>query len=330
MGTHKSLKLSPSRMKDYMQCPKLYYYKYELGLKTPATLATLRGTLAHYVFEYLFDFRPDSRTVETAVSMVYPCISMLKNPFLPVDEISVDTIEYLFRYRENYFEHMYAPGTDAYEAKHKETAEICYLLAQTDEKEFVASVEKAVQGWFAIEKPWKFEPTYRELHVGVAVGGTYVHGFVDRLDYVVDSKTGKTVVYVSDYKTGKKPSERYQGDAFFQLAVYSVILKHMKMCQVNQIRLMYVNAEKGEISMNVDAALIAQTETKIKTIGSAIRNSKRSGEWNTRKQVLCGWCHFKDVCPAFHKELDGLLPEDIEERLGRADYLGNSGRAQDS
>lgn len=325
MSTRKSLKLSPSRMKDYMQCPKLYYYKYELGLKTPATLATLRGTLAHYVFEYLFDFRPDSRTVETALSMVHPCISILKNPFLPVDEVSVDTIEYLLRYRENYFEHMYAPGTDAYAAKQKETAEICSLLAQTDEKEFAASVEKAVRGWFAIEKPWKFEPTYRELYVGAAVGGTYVHGFVDRLDYVVNSK-GKQTVYVSDYKTGKKPSERYQGDAFFQLAVYSVILKHMKMCEVNQIRLMYVAAEKGEIMVKVDAALIAQTEQKIKTIGSAIRTSKRLGEWKTRKQILCDWCHFKDVCPAFHKELDGLLAEDIEERLRRADYTDNSGQ----
>lgn len=329
MDTNKSLKLSPSRMKDYMQCPKLYYYKYELGLKTPATLATLRGTIAHYVFEYLFDFRPDSRTVETALSMVYPCLSMLKNPFLPVDEVAVDTMEYLLRYRENHFEHMYVQGTDAYVAKQKETTEICFLLAQTNEQEFVTSVAKAVRGWFDIELPWKFEPTYRELPIGVAVGGIYVHGFVDRLDYVVNSKTGKTVVYVSDYKTGKKPSERYQGDAFFQLAVYSVIMKHMKMCQVNHIRLMYVNAENGEISIKVDAALIAQTETKIKTIGSAIRNSKRLGEWKTRKQILCDWCHFKDVCPAFHKELDGLLAEDIEERLQRVDYLDNSGQAQE-
>ncbi len=328
MVASKSLKLSPSRMKDYMQCPKLYYYKYELGLKTPATLATLRGTLAHYVFEYLFDFRPESRTLETALSLISPCMSMLKNPFVPVDTMAVDTLEYLLRWRENYFEHTFTGDADAYAAKQKETEEICSLLSQSDELEFTASVEKAVRGWFTIEKPWKFEPTYRELHVGATIGGTYVHGFVDRLDYTVNPQ-GATIVYVSDYKTGKKPSERYQSDAFFQLAVYSVILKHMKMCQVHQIRLMYVAADKGEIKVEVDAALIAQTEKKIKTIGNAIRNSKRSGEWKTRKQVLCGWCHFKDVCPAFHKELDGLLAEDIEERLGRTDYLTNGGQTQE-
>lgn len=329
MSADNSLKLSPSRMKDYMQCPKLYYYKYELGLKTPATLATLRGTLAHYVFEYLFDCRPESRTVETALELIAPCMSMLKDPFVPEDKVAADTLEYFIRHRENCFEHSCAPGTDAYAAKHKEALEVRSLLADADEQGFSDSTAQAVRGWFDIEKPWKFEPTYRELHVEAVVGGIYVHGFVDRLDYVTNTK-GEQTVYVSDYKTGKKPSERYQDDAFFQLAVYSVVLKHMKMCQVNQLRLLYVAAQKGEIRVKVDDALIARTEIKIKTIGKGILDSKRLGKWQTRKQVLCGWCHFKDVCPAFHKELDGLLAEDIEKRSQRSDYTDNGGQDQNS
>jgi len=329
MGENKGLKLSPSRMKDYMQCPRLYYYKHELGLKTPATLATLKGSVAHYVFEYLFDYRPESRTVEAAVAMVSPCLAIMKDPLRPVDQVEIGSLEYFVRHRENCFEHAFDESSDRGAAKREEAANVRALLSGTDEQEFVQSVENSIRGWFTMEKPWKFEPTYRELYVGAKIGRVYVHGFIDRLDYTTNPR-GEKVVYVSDYKTGKKPSKNYEDEAFFQLAVYSVVLKRMKMCQVDHIRLMYVNTEKGVISVPVTDGLIKRTENKIRDVGAAIMNSARLGVWGARKQVLCDWCHFQEVCPAFHKELDGLLAEEIAERLARPDYVANSGRTQDS
>lgn len=312
-------------MKDYAQCPRLYYYKYELGIKTPPTQATVRGTVAHYVFEYIFDYRPESRTVDNAIDLVRPCLRMLMNPFISIHDVSIDSLEYLIRSREECFSENFIYGSEHYLSKEKETQETQRILPDADIEDFVASVEKSVRGWFTIEKPWKFEPTHREIHIGADVKGAYVHGYIDRLDYVASE--GKPVmVYVSDYKTGKKPSPRYEDDAFFQLAVYAVVLKHMKMCQVDRLRLMYVNSDKGELSVKVTKALIDKTEQKIKAISDGIKKSRASGSWKTAKQVLCGWCYFQDVCPAFHEELDGLLPEDIELRLTRPDYIVNNSK----
>lgn len=323
MTSSKTSKLSPSRMKDYAQCPRLYYYKYELGIKTPPTQATVRGTVAHYVFEYIFDYRPESRTVDNAIDLVRPCLRMLLHPFISMHDVSIDSLEYLIRSREECFSEYFISGSEHYLNKEKETQETQRIIPDKDIEDFVASVEKSVRGWFAIEKPWKFEPTHREIYIGATVKGSYIHGYIDRLDYVASE--GKPVtVYVSDYKTGKKPSPRYEDDAFFQLAVYAVVLKHMKMCQVDRLRLVYVNSDKGELSVKVTKALLDKTEQKIKAISDGIKKSREIGSWKTVKQVLCGWCYFQDVCPAFHEELDGLLPEDIELRLTRSDYIANN------
>jgi RecB family exonuclease len=550
--------LSPSRAKDFLQCPRLYYYKTILGIKTPPTEATLRGTLAHYAFEHVFNHPPQERTVETALTYVEPAWSMLRDPLVGRATVEEGSPEHRLRSAENRFREAIEPGSEDEERLLTEAAAALLVVPAERSEEFIETVRVAVRGWFAMENPAKFEPADRERYVRAKVGKALVHGFIDRLD-IIEDKSGVNRVFVSDYKglalntplptpkgwttmervrvgdwllspagtpvqvvektpeqvldcyellfgdgsrvvadavhlwpladgrvlsttellplvteapvalpavgvmdlpaqdlplspyiaggsvtradflhphspeyvtvlrasrgsveqrldilrgaasvsptgsivvrdsaiaellaecatlsgvgplrfsrereglrarfreadrapqpcivkvtqvksrptacvavdsedrlylagpgmvpthnTGKKPSERFADEAFFQLEVYAAALKESDGLETYQLRLLYTNEGRADsvLTRKVDAAVLERTKKKLAAVWDGIRQAEKTSRWPTRKQRLCDWCYFKDVCPAFHPELEGLLPEEVEQRLSRPD-----------
>ena len=139
-------RLSPSRIQDFIQCPRLFYYKTICKLRTPNTEATTKGTLAHYAFEHIFDHPRNERTAENAVPYVRQ------------------------HWEEIREEESYAPviamGEEAVEA----------MLIET---------ERMVRAWFDIETPANFDPEGRERWVRGELHEFGLHGIIDRLDKVV-------------------------------------------------------------------------------------------------------------------------------------------------
>lgn len=538
-----------------MQCPKLYYYKTILGLRTPPTEATLRGTLAHYAFEHVFNHPVDERTLDTALSYVDPAWSILVDPLKERALVDPGSAEFRLRSAEGRFRDLVDPGSEAETKILEEAATTMEVVPHEAVLQFLESVRRTVAGWFAMENPQKFTPRDRELYVRAKVGPATVHGYIDRLDAVVD-RSGVERFFVSDYKglsldtalptptgwttmgrvlvgdtllgpggttvrvvektptqrldcfrvqvadgasvvadavhlwtlfdgrvvstlemrslllagadvllpataavelpdvplptdprhagaycagpdllhplspeyltvlratrgsqaqraavldgvrsvspagtlrvhddavadllaecaalsgfgpvvfrrgedgfsapfdptaapvarvvssvspvpgvetccirvdaadslylcgrgmipthnTGRKPSERFADDAFFQLEVYAAALESAEGIETHQLRLVYTSEAdpKGVLTRTVTPASLTRTKAKIKSVWDGIRRSEENGNWPTRKQRLCDWCHFKSVCPAFHPELDGLLPEEIELRI---------------
>ena len=62
--------LSPSRAKDFKQCPLLFRLRMVDRLDEPGALATHRGTLVHAVLERLYDLPAGERTVSAALGML--------------------------------------------------------------------------------------------------------------------------------------------------------------------------------------------------------------------------------------------------------------------
>jgi RecB family exonuclease len=551
--------LSPSRAKDFMQCPRLYYYKTILGIRTPPTEATLRGTIAHYAFEHVFNHPLEERTLETALAYVDPAWSLLIDPLKERTLVEVDSAEFRLRSAEGRFRDLVEPGSDAETKLLEETATIIGIVNGDTVPGFLESIRRTVAGWFSMENPQKFTPRDRELYVRAQVGPALVHGFIDRLDAIVD-RSGVERFFVSDYKglaldtplptptgwttmgrvtvgdellapsgaivrvvektptqrldcfevrledkssvvadavhlwtladgrvvstlelrslllsgvpvalpaaaavelaeeelplpahlagsvgattellhplsleymtllratrgsiaqrlelldgvrsvsepglltvqdeaicgllaecaalcglgypvfrrrddgfsavfdpqaapspravasvepvvgvdtacvrvdsvdhtylcgrgllpthnTGRKPSERFADDAFFHLEVYAAALAAAEGIETHQLRLVYTSEAnpKGVLTRTVTPATLERTKAKIRSVWEGIRRAEESGNWPTRKQRLCDWCHFQSVCPAFHPELEGLLPEEVELRLSRPD-----------
>src|SRR5690625_4564461 len=157
----RALSLSPSRARDFMQCPLLYRFRTIDELPEPPSSAALRGTLVHSVLENVFDLPAASRTVEKAQELVGPA-----------------------------WEELLASEPEA----------AALFQAAEDLEKWLTSAEKLVSTWFGLEDPQRLEPQERESYVQTTVGpGLKIRGIVDRVDVagngairVVDYKTGRS------------------------------------------------------------------------------------------------------------------------------------------
>ena len=64
------LRLSPSRMNDFTNCPQLYKYRAIDLLPEPPSIDAERGKLIHTVLEDIFEFPKSDRTIEKAVHLL--------------------------------------------------------------------------------------------------------------------------------------------------------------------------------------------------------------------------------------------------------------------
>lgn len=64
------LRLSPSRINDFNNCPQLYKYRTIDLLPEPPSIDAERGTLIHTVLEDLFELSATERTLENAAEML--------------------------------------------------------------------------------------------------------------------------------------------------------------------------------------------------------------------------------------------------------------------
>lgn len=270
-------RISPSRASDYEQCPKLFYYKTLLGLSTPATVDTCKGTLAHHAFEKIFDHPREERTADNAVPYV----------------------------RQHWAELTQKPDYAA-----------ILGLGETAVESMLVQAEDLVRQWFSVERPHNFDPEERELYVKAHAAGVEVHGFIDRLDKVV-REDGSVLWYISDYKTGKPAREPYLEKAFFAMNVYALLVHKMLGIKVSKLRLIYVkNGSKDDVvSQLVSDHTLDRTERELKRIWAGIVRMAKNGEYPTRKGVLCNWCHFKDGCPAWATELANMPIENRDGEL---------------
>lgn len=302
-------RLSPSRVKDYFQCPRLFYFKSVLGISTPPTEATLRGNLAHVAFERIFDRPRSDRGVEHALLYASAALKVELDPF------GDHTSEHASAVSAGHG--LSGEVTPAERARWEGRSESALgIVGECGKDIFLSRLEKVVEGWYGLETPGRFDPAERELHVIASMFGVTVHGYVDRLDRI-QGADGEETVYVSDYKTGKIPSDRFLGEAFFQLEIYALLLARSSGTVVNKLRLLYTasGTQSGVITREVTPALLVGTEKKLRAAWNGMNSAHREGDWKGVKQPLCNWCHFKPVCPEYHPELRGLLPEEVQDRL---------------
>jgi putative RecB family exonuclease len=152
--------------------------------------------------------------------------------------------------------------------------------------------------WWCVEKLWDLEdpssvtPSGLEYEVQVEVSGVPLRGFIDRFSA---NQQGLTV---SDYKTGKTPNPRYSQDKFFQLFVYAVALRELGVGETTEAELLFLKDGERLHTEMTDADYESTIETLV-SVKSAIDQRCAAGEFEPNKTKLCGWCHFKPICPAW-------------------------------
>ncbi|MEP6855805.1 MAG: PD-(D/E)XK nuclease family protein, partial [Pedococcus sp.] len=150
-----------------------------------------------------------------------------------------------------------------------------------------------LETWFGLEDPTRLEPAERELYVETEVDGLVLRGYVDRLDVAPDG-----AMRVVDYKTGRSPSELFEGKALFQMKFYALVLWRLRGEIPRLLQLVYLG--NGEVMRYApDEHDLLSLERNLKAVWTAIERAATTGDWRPKTSKLCDWCDFREFCPAW-------------------------------
>ena len=236
-ATRRLDRLSPSRAKEFDQCPRRFWFGTVRGCSSPPTSATLKGNLFHSVFEQLYGLPREERGREPALELVEPAWSAMVEP-------------------------------DIGEASERELAssqEARFVIPAGSEAEslLLAETIQLIENYFdaEIERWWNFDPAGIELHLEAELGSLTLHGFLDRLDRY-ETAAGEERWVISDYKTGKLPKARFIDEAFFAMRLYALLLSETRGLTAHSLRLIFPGAptrKEAIISCAVDETMLAAT-----------------------------------------------------------------------
>ncbi|WP_128890819.1 RecB family exonuclease [Corynebacterium pelargi] len=158
--------------------------------------------------------------------------------------------------------------------------------------DFLIECRTLLRGYFEMENPLGFDPRSREQFVNTTLpNGVPVRGFIDRIDV---APTGQ--VRVVDYKTGKKPKPQYADDAKFQMRFYALVYWRLYGVIPHQLRLMYLKV-CDSLYMQPSKEELEYFERDLLELWASIERDGESGEFQAKKNALCGWCSFHQYCP---------------------------------
>jgi putative RecB family exonuclease len=149
--------------------------------------------------------------------------------------------------------------------------------------------------YFALEDPTSFEPLSNELDMTQTIGDMTIRGILDRMEESPDG------LVITDYKTGKAPPERYAMSAFFALKIYALLVRIREGRTPAVLRLMYLNGPTV-LELPVDDAQLDAMQRQLEALWAAIERAIETDDFPARTGVLCDWCSYRDICPAFANE----------------------------
>jgi len=175
--------------------------------------------------------------------------------------------------------------------------EMAGLELDTDaEAAFLDSAEGLVRSYFLLEDPTTVQPIGIELMLDAEIGGTRLRGIIDRLELDGDGE-----LVVTDYKTGRAPSERFEQGRLGGVHVYSLLCERNFGRRPAKVRLLYLG-EPLEISTRPSEQSTRAVERKVGAIWTAIERACATDDFRPRPSRLCDWCAFQAYCPAFGGE----------------------------
>ncbi|HEU5127191.1 MAG TPA: RecB family exonuclease [Glycomyces sp.] len=183
-------------------------------------------------------------------------------------------------------------------AKLQAGEDVAELFSGLDEESsWLRGVRRLVETYFSMEDPTRLEPHRTECLVTTTLDdGTRLKGFIDRADV-----NGDGLVRLVDYKTGKRPPERYADKPIFQMKFYALVWWRTRGTVPKLLRLMYLGDGRF-LDYSPTQAELEDFERALKSLWATMREAIATGRFRARQSKLCGWCAHQKHCPEFGGE----------------------------
>jgi len=176
---------------------------------------------------------------------------------------------------------------------------VAEVLDEGGPEAFLEEARVLVASYYGLEDPTRFDPESCEARVEVELeDGVLLRGFVDRIDR---APTG--LLRVVDYKTGRAPGPMREHNALFQMKFYALVILRTRGVAPTQLKLLYL-ADRETLTYEPDEDELLRFERTLSAIWKAIRTAGATGDFRPKPGILCDWCDYKPLCPAF----DGTSP----------------------
>ncbi|MDO5723155.1 MAG: PD-(D/E)XK nuclease family protein [Flaviflexus sp.] len=170
------------------------------------------------------------------------------------------------------------------------------IFLTEDRAAWMSKVASLVRAYFRQENPTRLNPAAENrerMITEVLPSGLRFRGAVDRIDVAGDG-----AIRIIDYKTGRKPHPRYQGEAIFQLRAYALLISLAEGRMPDLGHLIYLGSNET-FPYRYGPADTQRALGRIDGAWSAISDCLEAGKFRPTTSKLCDWCSFQDRCPAF-------------------------------
>jgi putative RecB family exonuclease len=166
-------------------------------------------------------------------------------------------------------------------------------LTPEERAAFVAHAGELVAKYVQLEDPRTIRPEGLELMLEAEVGGVRLRGIIDRLERDAEGR-----LVVTDYKSGRVPSERFEQGKLGGVQFYAFLCEQVLGERPARIQLYYL-ADPVAIVAEPSDQSIRGLERRVSAIWTAVERACEREDFRPRPGRLCDWCSFKEFCPAF-------------------------------
>ncbi len=156
-----------------------------------------------------------------------------------------------------------------------------------------ADAERLVRNYFLLEDPRSIRPIGLELRLQAPVGDLALVGIIDRLELDADGE-----LVVTDYKTGKAPSDRYEQSKMGGIHFYSLLCEELFGRRPARIQLLHLHEPVTITAIPTDQSTRG-LRTRVGALWQAISQACARDDFRPKPGPLCGWCSYKEWCPSF-------------------------------
>lgn len=163
---------------------------------------------------------------------------------------------------------------------------------------FHADAETLVRRYFELEDPSRVRPVGLEISLSARVGSLVLRGIIDRLELDGDGE-----LVVTDYKTGRAPTEGFERSRLGGVQVYSLLCEEVLGKRPVRVQLLYLSTPELIVATPTEG-MSRGVRQRAQALWHAVERACALDDFRPRPGPLCDWCTFRPYCPAWGGDPD--------------------------